>query len=84
MNVYGAMRRLAVAVIAIAGFVGCGGDTTRIILTTRLPAGAPPGENERVMYAMCTNMGKEKEDPSDALKVTFVKPNGEAESEKTL
>ena len=65
-----------VGVIALVAFVGCGGPGTDIIATTRLPANAPRGQNEGLIYAMCTERGKQKERPEDALKVAFVNDTG--------
>lgn len=73
---YGGRGRFSFAVIALAAFVGCSGPGTDIILTTRLPVEAAPGENERLMYEMCTHLGKQKERPEDALKVAFVNNSG--------
>jgi hypothetical protein len=36
------------------------------------------------MYSMCTDMGKQKERPQDALKVGFVTDKGELVSERVV
>lgn len=76
-------RTTFVGAMTLLALVGCNGEGTDIILTTRLPMDAPPGQNEQVMYDMCTHLGKEKERPEDALKVKFVDSNG-VESERII
>ena len=71
------------AVIAFIAFVRCDDPFTEVILTTRLRADAPPGQNEQVMYDMCTHLGEEKQRPEDALKVTFIDKDGN-ESEQIV
>lgn len=84
INTHGAKGRLSFAVVAFAAFVGCRGPGTDVILTTRLPVKAPSGQNEGIMYSMCTDMGKQKERPQDALKVGFVTDKGELVSERVV
>jgi len=72
------------AVFACTSFIGCGGAGTDIITTTHLPLKGPPGQNEGIIYDMCTSMGRQKERPQDALKVGFVNDKGEVVSERII
>jgi hypothetical protein len=66
-------RTILVAILAVAGLVGCG-HKPEIILTTHLPIDAPPGQNEQLMFAMCTEPSHPG--PDDALRVGFVNGRG--------
>lgn len=61
--------------VALAAFaaVSCGHGPD-IILITVLPIDAPEGQNESLMYAMCTDPPHQR--PDDALRVRFVNDRG--------
>src|SRR5258708_39838233 len=73
-------RLLLFAVISL--LAGCHRRSASV-METRLPAGAPAGENEQLMYAMCTGRGTENGAPADLLKVTYYKPGGATASTRT-
>jgi len=83
MSTRSCLKAVAVMFALMAG-VGCRGPGTDIILPTRLPMSAPPGQNAGILYDMCTDMGKKKECPQDAVKVGFINENGEVVSERIV
>ena len=70
--------------LPLAAVVGCRGPGTDVILTTRLRMSAPPGQNAGIIYDMCTNMGRQKERPEDAVKVGFTSDTGDLISERII
>ena len=67
-----ARRMVLFTAIALAAFLGCDGKPS-IVITTALPIDAPPGQNERLLYIMCNDVGRHK---NDHIKVIYVKGKG--------